>query len=93
MRLKVKIDLPCDRLGPLMGLSPEETRIKKTQAGNPSPQQHVPEPRLGGNQNVHQQNNAPRRRGPCTQWSISHGKAWNSAVGTTIEGSRDNHPK
>ena len=71
---KVKIELPCDLVGPLMRLSPEQTRIKKTQAGNPALQQHLTEPRLVRNQNVHQQKNAQRRSGPCTQWNISHGK-------------------
>ena len=32
VRLKVKIKLPYDLVGPVLGLYPEKTRIKKTQA-------------------------------------------------------------
>ena len=71
VRLKFKIDLPYDLVAPLLGLSPENTRVKKTQAGNPALQQYLPQPRFGSNRNVHQQMNAQRKSGPCTQWNIS----------------------
>ena len=68
---KVNIELRFNPAGPLLGLSPEKTKIKKTQASNPALQQYLPQPRLGSNQNVHQQMNAQRRSGPRTQWNIT----------------------
>ena len=39
--LRVKIELPCDLVGALMCLSPEQSRMEKTQAGNPALQEHL----------------------------------------------------
>ena len=78
VHLKVKLDLPYDLVGPLLALSPEKTRIRKTQAGNPALHQYLAEPRLGSNQNVHQPMNAQSRSGPRTQGKITPIKHKNS---------------
>ena len=67
----VNIELPFNQAYPLLGLSPERMRIKKTQGGNPALQQYLPQPTLGSNKNVCQQRKAQRRSGPCTQWNIT----------------------
>ncbi len=41
-RKEVKIELPYDLVGPLLALSPEKTRIEKTQADNPTLRHYLP---------------------------------------------------
>ena len=55
-------------------------QFKKIQAPEYSLQHYLGQPGHGSNENVHQQRNAPRRIGPCTQWNISHGKRGSTAI-------------
>ena len=58
LRFQVKIELSFDPSGPLLGLSPQKTRIDKTQAGIAALHPYSQYPRNGSNQNVPQQTNA-----------------------------------
>ena len=57
LRFQVKTEVPFNPAGPPLGLSPENTRVDKTQAGKTALQPYSQQPRNGSNQNVPQQMN------------------------------------